>query len=63
MFWKLPCVTISSLQRTTKPMFENEIVCVFKQSDPAFYTVSPDRFKQLIEAEEVLKDLQKQMPF
>lgn len=54
----VPRVTISSLQRTTKPLTENEIVCVFKQYDPAFYTVKPNRMRELLGAEQKLKELQ-----
>lgn len=58
MYWNLPNVTISSLQRTTKPLTENEIVCVFKQCEPAFFTVKPERMKQLLKAEAMLKRLE-----
>lgn len=59
MYWNLPSVTISSLQRTTKPLTDNEIVCVFKQCEPAFYTVKPERMKQLIDAEIMLNKIKK----
>lgn len=48
-------VSISSLQRTTKPMLENEVVCVMKNNEPVFYTVSPERMKQLLNAEAISK--------
>lgn len=44
-------VSISSLQRTTKPMTENDVVCVMKNNEPVFYTVSPERYAQLLDAE------------
>ncbi|QYC51368.1 hypothetical protein [Acinetobacter phage vB_AbM_WUPSU] len=44
-------VSISSLQRTTKPMLENEVVCVMKNNEPVFYTVSPKRYAELLNAE------------
>lgn len=57
MYWDLPSVTISSLQRTTKPLTENDVVCVFKQCEPAFFTVKPSRMKELLDAEQKLKEL------
>lgn len=60
MYWDLPSVTISSLQRTTKPLLDNDVVCVFKQSEPAFYTVKPERMKQLIHAEMMLDKIKKE---
>lgn len=51
MYLNVPRVTISSLQRTTKPLTDNDVVCVFKSYEPAFYTVSPARFNELIGAE------------
>ena len=48
-------VSISSLQRTTKPMVENEVVCVMKNNEPIFYTVSPERMKELLNAEAISK--------
>ena len=45
-------VSISSLQKTTKPMIENEIVCVMKNNEPAFYTVTPERMKLLLGREQ-----------
>lgn len=44
-------VSISSLQKTTKPMVENEIVCVLKNNEPAFYTVTPERMRILLARE------------
>ena len=57
MYWNLPSVTISSLQRTTKPLTENEIVCVYKQSEPAFFSVKPERMKELLEASDKLDEI------
>lgn len=54
MFWNIPSVTISSLQRTTKPLTDNEIVCVYKQSEPAFFTVKPEKMKELLHDQERL---------
>lgn len=48
-------VSISSLQRTTKPMLENEVVCVMKNNEPVFYTVSPERMGELLNAEAISK--------
>ena len=48
-------VSISSLQRTTKPMMENEIVCVLKNNEPVFYTISPERMEKLINAEKLMQ--------
>ena len=45
-------VSISSLQKTTKPMMENDIVCVMKNNEPAFYTVTPERMKLLLNREQ-----------
>ena len=45
-------VSISSLQKTTKPMIENDIVCVMKNNEPAFYTVTPERMKLLLNREQ-----------
>lgn len=58
MYWNYPSVTISSLQRTTKPLTENDMVCVFKNSEPSFYTIKPRRLKQLLDAEQKLKEIQ-----
>ena len=52
-----PVVPISSLQRTTKPMMENDIVCVMKNYKPAFYTIDPVRLDQLLRAEKQLKEI------
>lgn len=46
-------VSISSLQKTTKPMIENDIVCVMKNNEPVFYTVSPEKMKEFLDAESV----------
>ena len=54
-----PVVPISSLQRTTKPMMENDIVCVMKNNEPAFYTIDPVRLDQLLRAEKKLKEISK----
>ena len=51
MYLKLPHVNISSLQRTTKPLVENDVVCVMRQYEPAFYTVLPERMNVLLESE------------
>lgn len=48
-------VSISSLQKTTKPMLENDVVCVLKNNEPAFYTVSPERMIELLNSESVSK--------
>lgn len=45
---RMKFVSISSLQKTTKPMVENEIVCVLKNNEPAFYTVTPERMRLLL---------------
>ncbi|MEG1233577.1 MAG: hypothetical protein RSE18_07050 [Acinetobacter sp.] len=47
----IPHVSISSLQKSTKPMIENDVVCVLKNYTPAFYTVSPEKMMKLIDAE------------
>ena len=52
-----PVVSISSLQRTTKPIMENDIVCVMKNYKPAFYTIDPVRLDQLLRAEKQLKEI------
>lgn len=41
-------VSISSLQRTTKPMLENDVVCVMKNNEPVFYTVKPNLIDGLL---------------
>lgn len=41
-------VSISSLQKTSKPMLENDVVCVLKNNEPAFYTLSPERYNELL---------------
>lgn len=48
-------VSISSLQKTTKPMLENDVVCVLKNNEPAFYTVSVERMNELLSHESVSK--------
>lgn len=53
----IPTVTVSSLQRSTKPLHENDIVCVIKNSEPLFYTIKPERYAQLLETEKKLKEL------
>ena len=42
-------VSISSLQKTTKPMVENEIVCVLKNNEPAFYTISKEKYESMLD--------------
>lgn len=54
-------VSISSLQKTTKPMLENDIVCVLKNNEPAFYTVSNDRMNELLNHEKISKKVQQEM--
>lgn len=61
MYWNLPNVTISSLQRTTKPLIENEIVCVFKQCEPAFFTVKPERMNDLLNTEKEINYFSKSL--
>ena len=51
----IPHVSISSLQKSTKPMIENDVVCVLKNYTPAFYSVSPDRMKELLDSESKAK--------
>lgn len=48
-------VAISSLQKTTKPMIENDIVCVLKNSQPAFYTVTPEQMDYFLKMEKIAK--------
>lgn len=36
-------------------MMENDVVCVLKNYAPAFYTISPDRMKQLLDVEKKLE--------
>lgn len=50
-------VSISSLQRTTNPLLKNDVVCVLKNNSPAFYTIKPWRYAQLLRAEKELKDI------
>lgn len=40
-------VSISSLQKTTKPMIENDVVCVLKNNEPAFYTLSKNKYEEI----------------
>lgn len=61
MYLDLPSVTISSLQRTTKPLTENEIVCVFKQCEPAFFTVKPERMRILLNTEKEINYFSKSL--
>ncbi|MER1952450.1 MAG: hypothetical protein ABS863_00435 [Aerococcus urinaeequi] len=44
----IPHVSISSLQKSTKPMIENEVVCVMKNYVPAFYTINPKKMSEII---------------
>lgn len=55
--------SISELKKNPSKMTHYDIVCVLNRCEPSFYCVDPVRMAQLIEAEETLKDLQKQMPF
>ena len=48
-------VSISSLQRTTKPMLENDVVCVMKNNAPAFYSVSVKQMEYFKVCEQQLK--------
>lgn len=52
-------VSISSLQRTTKPMLENDVVCVMKNNEPAFYSVSVKQMEYLKKCESKLSDDEK----
>ena len=61
MYWNLPSVTISSLQRTTKPLTDNEMVCVFKQCEPAFFTVKPSRMTELLNTEKEINYFSKSL--
>ena len=51
-------VSISSLQRTTKPMLENDTVCVLKNNEPVFFTLSPERMWELTQKELRLNKLE-----
>ena len=50
--------SISELKKNPVKAAEHDVVCVLNRCKPAFYTVSPERIAQLIEAEEKLKELQ-----
>lgn len=58
MILSVPTVSISSIQRSNKPMLEKDLVCVVKNNKAAFYTISPERLYELLSAEEKLKELQ-----
>lgn len=49
-------VSISSLQRTTKPMTENEVTCVLKNNEPLFYTVSAEKMQEFNAAMEIASE-------
>lgn len=44
----VPHVSVSSLQKTTKPMMENDVVCVMKNYVPVFYTIKPEKLDEII---------------
>ena len=41
----------------TKKAQETPITCVLAHNEPAFYTVTPERMKELLEAENKLDDI------
>jgi hypothetical protein len=48
-------ISISSIQKSNKELLSNDVVCVLKNNEPAFYAVSPDRMTQLLEYEKTAK--------
>ena len=52
-------VSISSLQRTTKPMLENDVVCIMKNNEPAFYSISVKQMEYLKKCESMISDDEK----
>lgn len=57
----IPHVSISSLQKSTRPMIENDVVCVLKNYTPAFYTLSPKRISELLNTEKEINHFSKSL--
>lgn len=49
--------SISELKKNPVKAAEHDVVCVLNRCKPAFYTVSPERMKELLDAEQKLKEL------
>lgn len=49
---------ISELKKNPSAVKNNTDTCVLSHNKPAYYTVNPTRFAELLEAEQKLKELQ-----